>query len=112
MYRNLLGSWSISNAENDSIVQGDSTVIIPVKTKMCIAWSIFIGAVGFLIGSQIPSRRTSKGLGKQGAELLPVYEDVERLRSNLANLTTLPSDVEIGPRLGSGSFGQVFKGTR
>lgn len=43
-------------------------------------------------------------------ELLPQPADHARLTKTLSEVETLLSDVEIGPKLGEGSFGQVYKG--
>ena len=43
-------------------------------------------------------------------ELLPEFGDHDRLQASLAALKILPGDIELGPRLGHGTFGEVYKG--
>ncbi len=42
--------------------------------------------------------------------MLPQPEDHAELTRTLSEVKTLLSDIEIGPKIGAGTFGQVFKG--
>lgn len=51
------------------------------------------------------------GLGrKKSPELLPQSADQAKLTKTLSEVRTLLSDIEMGPNIGAGTFGNVYKG--
>ncbi|CAL8467290.1 g6827 [Coccomyxa elongata] len=46
----------------------------------------------------------------KGPDLLPHPADHARLTKTISDVKTLLSDIEIGPHIGAGTFGQVYKG--
>lgn len=75
-----------------------------------ILWSVTIGVLGIMIAIQRSRVPHAQGSRREQDELLPEFGDHDRLQASLATLKTHPGDIELGPRLGHGTFGQVYKG--
>jgi hypothetical protein len=52
----------------------------------------------------------SRTWSKQQETLLPLADNYDDFVANIANTEILASDLELGPKLGQGTFGEVFKG--
>ena len=75
-----------------------------------ILWFSTIGVLVITIAIQRRRVPHAQGSRRRQDELLPEFGDHDRLQASLAALKTHPGDVEIGPRLGHGTFSQVYKG--
>ncbi len=75
-------------------------------------WSVVAGIaatliVSWLLGNRPKRVKTSVNSQK---ELLPQTDDHDRFHSDIQNLQMAPEDLEIGPMLGAGTFGEVYRG--
>lgn len=56
----------------------------------------------------IPERRNMR----RSLDLLPKPADHAKLTKTMSDLKTLLSDIEVGPSIGAGTFGIVYKGVQ
>jgi hypothetical protein len=80
-----------------------------------VEWAHAGGLVAMLLAGMALSevtrfvRRPRLGIGK-GSDLLPRSADHASLTKTMSELKTLLSDLELGPSIGAGTFGTVYKG--
>ena len=96
---------ALFNPLTDHPVQLENVVMIHF-------WSIVLGIAAaslifWLFGRNPKSVKTSVNNQKR---LVPHTDDHDRFHSDIQNLQMAPEDLEIGPILGAGTFGQVFRG--
>ena len=75
-------------------------------------WSVVAGIAATLIVSWLwgkKPRRVKTSVNSQ-KKLLPHTDDHVRFHSDIQNIQMAPEDLEIGPILGSGTFGEVYRG--
>ena len=75
-------------------------------------WSVVAGiaatlVVSWLLGNRPRRLKTSVNSQKK---LLPHTDDHDRFHKEIQLLEMAPEDLEIGPILGSGTFGEVYRG--
>jgi hypothetical protein len=74
-------------------------------------WSVLLGVAATLLVFWLRSARprTKTSVNSQ-RKLLPHTDDHDRFHSEIQALHMVPEDLEIGPMLGTGTFGQVYRG--
>ena len=77
-------------------------------------WSVVAGIAATLIVSWLwakQSRRVKTSVNSQ-KKLLPHTDDHDRFHHDVQSQQMAPEDLEIGPILGAGTFGEVFRGEK
>ena len=74
-------------------------------------WSVLLGIAATLLVFWLRGARprTKTSVNSQ-RKLLPYTDDHDRFYSDIQALHVAPEDLEIGPMLGTGTFGQVYRG--
>ena len=74
-------------------------------------WSVLLGIAATLLLFWLRDARprTKTSVNNQ-RKLLPHTDDHDRFHSEIQALNMAPEDLEIGPILGTGTFGQVYRG--
>ena len=74
-------------------------------------WSVLLGIAATLLVFWLTGGRPRKKTSfKSQRKLLPHTDDHDRFHSGIQALQMAPEDLEIGPMLGTGTFGQVYRG--
>jgi hypothetical protein len=55
---------------------------------------------------------TTALLKEKSLSLLPPTDDHDAFTNNVADMQGLPTEIELGPKLGAGTFGQVYRGRK
>ena len=80
---------------------------------MLDSWSVALGILATLLVTwllRIRPRKSKRSVNTQ-RKLLPRTDDHDRFHGDIQKQQMAPEDLEIGPILGSGTFGEVFRGT-
>ena len=79
---------------------------------MLYGWSVLTGVVGTLIANHLIRLQRSWRQGSQCQRTTSLHQidHYSCLQSIAVNRNSLPADLKLGPTLGSGAFGTVYKG--
>ena len=75
-------------------------------------WSVVAGIIATLLISWLFRNKPRKGKTSENSQrkLLPRTDDHDRFQTDIQKIQMAPEDLEIGPILGSGTFGEVYRG--
>lgn len=83
---------------------------------MLNVWPVVAGIAATLVALRLrrilcaPAEPAPVSRMRSVSVLLPETEDHDTFHSHLSEMQIKPTEIEIGPKLGSGTFGRVYRG--